>query len=598
MKTSGLFSVHQFKIQCSYNKPVRLIFFGDVHRDSPDHAHTKWQEFLDYARKQKDAYFFGMGDYLDSTSTSERECLGNISHRMHETFRNDVQALQLAKVELMAKELSFMRGRIIGMLNGNHYFEFSSGINSDQKLCELLGAKYLGVCSFTRLSFDIGGRVHSRDIFAHHGAGAARLVGGSLNRVQQMAEGAEADIYCVSDDTEILTENGWKKRNQIAVGERAAAFNIASEDLEWSDVLEKVEFDYSGNAVRLKNSNIDCLMHPKHRVIYKYDNGWLFTEAENLLKMAGQIKIPLAAKKTYTTGVSLSDSIIALCGWIVSEGSFLPSGIRITQKHKNKCDIIRSLLNESSLQFTENHRSDGVTVFYIKEKSCKELRRLLANSKDIPNWLYACDGRQFKAFLDALICGDGSKTGKNSATIYQARESFIDDLQGVCSAHGFRTSKSFKKGGFKNGGWVLCVNNKSTVDLALSRNLATIEKYDGKMWCITTQHGTFIARRNGKVFVTGNCMGHDHKKGALPSQPRLFLAHSSRDGLKVEQREPMLVRSGSFLASFRNGQVNYNVDACRPPSSLGHVELLITVKANKIGKHSYNPAEIEMRSLV
>lgn len=96
-------------------------------------------------------------------------------------------------------------------------------------------------------------------------------------------------------------------------------------------------------------------------------------------------------------------------------------------------------------------------------------------------------------------------------------------------------------------------------------------------------------------------MGHDHKKGAAPAQPRLFLSHSSVSGLKVEQREPVIVRSGSYLASFRDGQVNYNVDACRPPSSLGHVEVIITVK--DVRRYDGNKAierenDIEMRTLV
>lgn len=200
MKTSGLFTTHGYEIPIRAGKTVRIIFFGDVHRDAPSHAIEKWHDDLAYWRSLKDAYFFGMGDYLDSTSTTERECLGNISGKMHETFRNDVQALQLAKIELMAKELSFMRGRIIGMLNGNHYFEFQSGINSDQKLCELLSAKYLGVCSFVRLRFSSFGRFITRDVFAHHGQGAARLVGGSVNRVAQMFEGAECDIVAMGHD--------------------------------------------------------------------------------------------------------------------------------------------------------------------------------------------------------------------------------------------------------------------------------------------------------------------------------------------------------------------------------------------------------------
>lgn len=200
MKTSGLFTTHAAKIPVSFSKPVRLVFFGDVHRDSPDHADGKWQEFIRYARGLKDTWFVGMGDYLDSTSTSEREMLGNISPRMHDTFRKDIQALQLAKIEKLASELEFMKGRLVGLLNGNHYFEFQSGINGDQKLAELLNTKYLGVCAFVRLTFHNGGRKFTRDLFAHHGAGAARLIGGSMNRVQQMAEGAEADIYAMGHD--------------------------------------------------------------------------------------------------------------------------------------------------------------------------------------------------------------------------------------------------------------------------------------------------------------------------------------------------------------------------------------------------------------
>jgi predicted phosphodiesterase len=200
MQTSGLFTTHGFTIPVKGGKPVRIIFVGDVHRDAPSHAHEKWQADLKYFRGLKDAYFFLMGDYLDSTSTSERECLGHISPKMHETFRNDIQELQLAKVEMLAKELAFMKGRVIGALNGNHYFEFQSGINSDQKLCELLGAKYLGVCSFVRLTFDHCGRKTTRDIFAHHGQGAARLIGGSLNRVAQMFEGVECDIVAMGHD--------------------------------------------------------------------------------------------------------------------------------------------------------------------------------------------------------------------------------------------------------------------------------------------------------------------------------------------------------------------------------------------------------------
>ena len=203
MKTSGLFTTHSFSIPSKFSQEIQIIIFGDIHRDSPNHADGKWQEDLDYFRSQKNAYFLGMGDYLDSTSTTERECLGDISKKMHETFRNNIQDLQLAKIEMIAGELSFMKGRLIGLLNGNHYFQFQSGINGDQKLAELLKTKYLGVCSLIRIYFSFSktdSYTQAIDIFAHHGMGAARLVGGSINRVAQMFEGVEADITIMGHD--------------------------------------------------------------------------------------------------------------------------------------------------------------------------------------------------------------------------------------------------------------------------------------------------------------------------------------------------------------------------------------------------------------
>lgn len=201
MQTSGLFTLHSFNINFArVNEPHRLVFFGDVHRDSPNHADAHWQQFLRYAKGLKNAFFFGMGDYLDSTSTSERECLNGAACKLHETTKWDLERLTHAKVEMMAKELAFMRGRLIGLLNGNHFFEFQSGINSDQKLAEKLGCKYLGVSAFVRLQIDgaIGRQVF--DIWAHHGAGGARLPGGSLNRVDQMREHAEANVYAMGHD--------------------------------------------------------------------------------------------------------------------------------------------------------------------------------------------------------------------------------------------------------------------------------------------------------------------------------------------------------------------------------------------------------------
>ncbi len=200
MKTSGIFSTHRVEVEATIGKPIKLIPFGDVHRDSDLHCSHYWKEFLDYAKKQKNALFLGIGDYTDGCSTSERIVLNNAG--LHESTTSTMRKTYRGVADTLAKELSFMKGRCIGLLGGNHFFDFGDGDTTDHVLAAQLEAKFLGVCSFIRLSFDFGNRKkkQSLDIFAHHGKGGGTLAGSTFNTVEKMQNIADADIYLMGHD--------------------------------------------------------------------------------------------------------------------------------------------------------------------------------------------------------------------------------------------------------------------------------------------------------------------------------------------------------------------------------------------------------------
>jgi hypothetical protein len=135
-----------------------------------------------------------MGDYDDLCSSSERDILNN--PKLHESTSKNLDKYAESKVNDLCKELSFMKGRLIGLIGGNHFWNFPSGINSDQMMAQKLECKFLGVSSFIRLSIPVHGtHTETIDIWAHHGKGAGRLVGGSINTVEHMRDIGEADIY-------------------------------------------------------------------------------------------------------------------------------------------------------------------------------------------------------------------------------------------------------------------------------------------------------------------------------------------------------------------------------------------------------------------
>ena len=201
MRTTGIFTTQYFRYNFNkINKPMYLFPFGDIHAGSYMHDKQRWHRYLEWAKGKKDALFIGMGDYFDLGSTSERRLLN--SPDLHESTGSTLDDLYMDGVLRMTKELSFMRGRLIGLIEGNHYGVFTrTGITTTQKMCDILGCKYLGVASLIKLHIiSTRNANYSLDIFAHHGKGSGLLVGSGLNNVQKMADIAIADIYLMGDN--------------------------------------------------------------------------------------------------------------------------------------------------------------------------------------------------------------------------------------------------------------------------------------------------------------------------------------------------------------------------------------------------------------
>lgn len=198
---SSPFTTHRFEIELTeLNQPVYLLPFGDIHRFADNCAEDQWLEYLDWAKTKERAYFLGMGDYDDLASNSERA--GLLAAKLHDSTKRSLDDYALERTNKFIEEISFMKGRLIGMIEGNHHYLFASGITSTQKMCEALGTQYLGISSFIRLVFKRPGHSTGRaclDIFAHHGKGGGTF-GSSMNSVEKMDRVAEADIYLMGDD--------------------------------------------------------------------------------------------------------------------------------------------------------------------------------------------------------------------------------------------------------------------------------------------------------------------------------------------------------------------------------------------------------------
>ena len=200
MKTRGIFQclIKDINIP-NTKKEIVLAVFGDLHYNSRQCDKQKFEEFLKEA-KDKNAYLIGLGDYLDSVSSSERAILSG--NKLHDSTINTIEKMYLGHTKELATLINkYCKGKVLGLVEGNHYYQFVGGATTDELLCQYTGAGNMGTCCILRLSIGLGAtRKHSIDIACHHGLGGGRSCGSSINKLQQMSMGFDADIMLQGHD--------------------------------------------------------------------------------------------------------------------------------------------------------------------------------------------------------------------------------------------------------------------------------------------------------------------------------------------------------------------------------------------------------------
>ncbi len=332
--------------------------------------------------------------------------------------------------------------------------------------------------------------------------------------VFNLAVPTRVGFQCMSEDTQILTPDGWKNHDEINKGDIIKTFNINTKNIEDKPVKKLFARQYSGIMYNLKNRIQDQLISPNHRVVRKkfQTNDYILEEIEQVEKMKSPFIIPISGKNI-SKNATISDEKIKLIAWIVAEGSIEKKGkhrccsrVSIYQSEiKNNSNYleIKSLLNHFKLtysEYTQHGLGQPVKRLRMDANSSKKMHEWF-NSKEnvhiIPKEILNMSEQQSKLFLDTYMKAEGFEDCKIATT----DEEILNDLQQIASNCGYGSTYLIRKP---------TIGKKPIFVLRLIKHQDTyiqeIKKinYDGIIWCPNTDNETVIARRNGKVFITGN----------------------------------------------------------------------------------------------
>lgn len=313
-------------------------------------------------------------------------------------------------------------------------------------------------------------------------------------------------LYCADLDTEILTKEGWKRYDQLKVGDSAWSY-VDVGVAEWTPVTAVNVFDGPEEMRHLSSGAFDALVTSDHkwpverrRNNYQGTKHWwkykgLHTTED--LPSSSRHRIPTSgALASYPDSPTYTDEFVQLVGRFMSEGD-----------HK-KTEAYSSLM-----------------------QACDPVTK-------VPPYdlLHALTKNQLWLFLDAYIkAGGGNPRSKShSAMDVEFTQSSPERTEYMGMALGLLgIPYSFEDGRTPEG--APCLRLKSSHDLVTNRLRNIAEPYSGKVWCPTTENGTWFARRNNKTYFTGNSAGYFHSLDACRMAVLAYKQHAIEEFLKNQE---------------------------------------------------------------
>ena len=200
-----------------YGKRFRIIGFCCIHfGEGCGHDSSLFSEFLSDVEHTPNALVLGLGDYIDWTRTTHRGPLRAIGGD-DEKFIEELDAMVSRSiieplVWKIRKQCPSFAKKCIGLVEGNHYHKFFNGMTSTQKICELLGVRYLGQSAWVRIACARSlekkrkcyGATHNLNIALNHSVSSSGALPASLNQAQGRIAGLrDVDIFLTGNDHQL-----------------------------------------------------------------------------------------------------------------------------------------------------------------------------------------------------------------------------------------------------------------------------------------------------------------------------------------------------------------------------------------------------------
>lgn len=383
------------------------------------------------------------------------------------------------------------------------------------------------------------------------------------------SEYLEALRQCVDEETEALTTDGWRRYDQLYNGQPILTKNFNTGILEWQPI-ENINIypDYQGDLYSFEGKTFSALTNGKHRWLCNHNSKpgskAEFLTTEELYN--SKIVRPIHRTGEYIGNRKkvLDDDLVYLLGIILTDGHLRyyrdktkprygkPWYALITQSKEKNIPLIQSAIDKLDNRFTYIHKVYGKKhVWKFNKDFADYLDTIIPNKKLNMSLIHSLTKSQIRLLLDGMILGDGCKHGTRILTSSIEQANLIQVLVVMAGYYsnilindnrGIHVSNKIKRGKIitKDISYLVTIGENKYFHHRSTRGKNHITKLTNQkklIWCPTVKNGTWVCRRKGKTYITGNSTNMPCQSAA--SDMALFASIIVYEKVKKGELPPM-----------------------------------------------------------
>jgi intein/homing endonuclease len=329
------------------------------------------------------------------------------------------------------------------------------------------------------------------------------------------------DDMCYDDQTEVLTDTGWKLFSHLTDDDLVAQRD-SDGTMSYVQPRQRHVYDYEGPLYTLDGKSINLAVSPNHRLLMarrtgrqhdtrqKHDLGII--RAKDAYRKKGWMSKEVRWSGALT---GYGHDYLELLGMLTADGCFSDRNVVLIQKDR---EYVEALLKRNMIT-ARTREVNGSTQWIIggaawAQELAEDFGRVQTERR-IPAWLANATPSEMNAFLDGYIQGDGWHSKDGRISISTSSIQMADDLQVLAMKAGRAATvlAYVQSSGFAPGSDIYQVSIWSERKDALYPYVRYEnwgrKDYSGKIYCVSVPSGVVMVRRHGIAVWSGNSESWD-----------------------------------------------------------------------------------------